>query len=63
MATRFGYIIAIRIFFVGLLIAAYISRHTRVNRPHKRKNSSTNILINNACRHVSKYTGVRMCVL
>jgi len=30
-------------FFVGRLVAAYMSRHTRVNRPHKRKNSSTKL--------------------
>ena len=63
MAICFGYIIAILMFFVGRLVTSYMSRHKRVNRPHKRKNSSTNVLINNACRHVSKYTGVRMCVL
>jgi len=37
MAKCFGYIIAILMFFVGRLVTAYMSRHTRVNRPHKRK--------------------------
>jgi hypothetical protein len=32
-------------FFVVLLVTAYMSRHTRVNRPHKRKNSGTKTLI------------------
>ena len=59
----FCYIIAILMFFVGLLVTAYMSRHTRVNRPHNRKIASTKTLINNACMHVSKYTGERMCVL
>jgi len=42
MAKYFGYIITILMFFVGRLVTAYMSRHTRVNCPHKRKFQAQN---------------------
>ena len=41
----------------------HVESYTCQSSYKREKNSSTKNLIKNACRHVSKYTGVRMYVL